>query len=93
MAEVSSAKNYVVEKAQHVTLASKRTTDLADPKTPRPSPGRFRHPKTSEIIARQSATILTAGRIRNALINLAPLLLSFIFSNFAHSRYLWNGFF
>ncbi len=55
------------------------------PTTPTPSPGTFRHPRTTEILARNSATTLTDGDIRRALTNVGALVLSVVFSNVVHS--------
>jgi len=56
--------------------------------TPYPSPGRFRHPKISEIITRQAATKLTPQRSWNALLNLTALLATFSFNYIIRTRYV-----
>ncbi|KAL2413218.1 hypothetical protein ABEF95_004465 [Exophiala dermatitidis] len=51
----------------------------------RESPGRFRHPRTTEIIKRSSASALTDTNIKGALTNAAALILSFVLSDVYYS--------
>ncbi|KAK4944361.1 hypothetical protein LTR10_016247 [Elasticomyces elasticus] len=80
--EVTSTSGYVAQKAQNLGLTpTKPSPQNVQVSTPPPSPGTFRHPKTTEILARNSATSLSDGRIRGAVTNTAALVLSFIFSD------------
>ncbi|KAI1615658.1 nuclear pore complex component-domain-containing protein [Exophiala viscosa] len=80
--EVTNTSGYVAQKAQNLGLTpTKPSPQTAQFSTPPPSPGTFRHPKTTEILARNAATSLLDGRIRSALTNTAALILSFVFSD------------
>ncbi|RVX70418.1 hypothetical protein B0A52_05917 [Exophiala mesophila] len=74
---VISTPSALVQKTKDIGSTPISKPKPASPTVNTPSPGTFRHPRTSEIIARQSATILTQTRINNACINAAVLLLTF----------------
>ncbi|KAJ4519165.1 hypothetical protein HRR83_004818 [Exophiala dermatitidis] len=74
------------------TTQSRPNQPQVQPSTPtssapvyRESPGRFRHPRTTEIIKRSSAAALTDTNIKGALTNAAALILSFVLSDVYYS--------
>lgn len=66
----------------------KSTPSLAAQQTPRPSPGTFRHPRISEIVARQHATSLTSAHVTAVWMNLLALLVWFIAGDSAQNWYV-----
>ena len=87
--EVASTTGYLKAKAQELRLTpSKSATRSTDFSTPTASPGNFRHPQITEILARNSAASLSDRRVKGAVTNAAALLLSFMFSNAFCSTYV-----
>ncbi|KIX94079.1 uncharacterized protein Z520_10105 [Fonsecaea multimorphosa CBS 102226] len=83
---VTSAPSNVSRSAQNLSLAlSKSSPNPAEPATPPSTPGKFRHPMTTEILRRNAATALTDRSVKGAATNAAALLLTFIFSDVYYS--------
>ncbi|EXJ70052.1 uncharacterized protein A1O5_07125 [Cladophialophora psammophila CBS 110553] len=83
---VTSAPSNVVGKPQNLSLSlSKSSPKPTEFPTPPSTPGRFRHPKTTEILRRNAATALTDRSVKGAVTNAAALLLTFIFSDVYYS--------
>ncbi len=75
------------------TLVSNQVQSLASttPKqvpTPSSTPGKFRHPLTTEILKRNATSTITERHVKSAVTNAAALLASFVFSNVYYSRYV-----
>lgn len=89
--EIATATNFLSEKAHHVGLTPSKSTPKASSvvSTPASTPGKFRHPRTTEILARNAASGLTETSVRGAVTNAAVLILSFIFSDAYYSRYIY----
>ncbi|KAJ9644430.1 hypothetical protein H2204_001782 [Knufia peltigerae] len=80
--EVASGTNYLKRKAQEVRMTpTKSPLNSTSFSTPPPSPGNFRHPRLTEILARESATSISERRVKGAAINAAVLLFSLVFSD------------
>nr|KAK5433621.1 hypothetical protein LTR18_010571 [Exophiala xenobiotica] len=77
--EVASTTGYLKTKAQELRLTPSKPTAGSSLHTA--SPGNFRHPQITEILARNSAASLSDRRVKGAVTNAAALLLSFMFSN------------
>lgn len=56
--------------------------------TPASTPGKFRHPLTTEILRRNAASSLNEGHVKSAVTNIVALLLSFIFSDLYYNTYV-----
>jgi hypothetical protein len=83
--ELSKATGYVSEKLQQLTPSkSAQPQPTQAPATP--SPGTFRHPRTTEIIARQSAGTLTDKHIKSALTNAGVLVASYLLNGVFETR-------
>ncbi|OAP64743.1 hypothetical protein AYL99_00715 [Fonsecaea erecta] len=83
---VTSAPSHVSGKAQNLNLSlSKSSPKPVDIPTPPSTPGKFRHPMTTEILKRNAATALTDRSVKGAVTNAAALLSTFIFSDVYYS--------
>ncbi|EXJ93987.1 hypothetical protein A1O1_02380 [Capronia coronata CBS 617.96] len=85
--EIATTTHYLSNKAHDLGLTPSKSTPTKTlpPSTYSPSPGRFRHPRTTEILARSSSSALTETNIKGALTNAAVLLFSFMFSDAYYS--------
>jgi hypothetical protein len=59
--------------------------------TPASTPGKFRHPLTTEILKRNASSTITERHVKGALTNAAALFASFIFSDVYYSRFVGAG--
>jgi hypothetical protein len=62
------------------------TPQSSTPATPSSTPGRFRHPLTTEILRRNASSSITDVRVKSTATNAAALLLSFVFSDLYYNR-------
>ncbi|EXJ92241.1 hypothetical protein A1O3_00791 [Capronia epimyces CBS 606.96] len=85
--EIATTTHFLANKAHDLGLTPSKSTPTKAirPSTYSPSPGRFRHPRTTEILARSSASALTETNVKGALTNAAVLILSFMFSDAYYS--------
>ncbi|OQV06474.1 hypothetical protein CLAIMM_11035 [Cladophialophora immunda] len=83
---VTSAPSNVSGRAQSLSLSlSNPSPKPAELPTPPSTPGKFRHPLTTEILRRNAATALTDRSVKGAVTNAAALLATFIFSDVYYS--------
>lgn len=68
------------------SLSKDATTVKAQPAAP--SPGRFQHPRMTEIAQRRAATSFTAQNVQTISLNAALLLASFVGGGYVHSMYV-----
>src|ERR1700761_1150095 len=73
--------------SQQVQTLGPTTPKSAQVSAPASTPGKFRHPLTTEILRRNAASSLTERRVKGAVTNAAALLLSFVFSDVYYKRY------
>ncbi|KIX09228.1 uncharacterized protein Z518_00307 [Rhinocladiella mackenziei CBS 650.93] len=81
----SSSHGPVIQSTRNIAPREVSTPKATEPSTYSPSPGKFRHPRTTEILLRSSATSLTNGNVKRALTNAAALILSFVFTDAYYS--------
>ncbi|EXJ60758.1 hypothetical protein A1O7_04911 [Cladophialophora yegresii CBS 114405] len=79
---VTAATSQVSQQAQSLGLTTPKPAAVS---TPTSTPGKFRHPSTTEILRRNASSTITERRVKGALTNAAALLASFIFSDVYYS--------
>ncbi|KIW13447.1 hypothetical protein PV08_08635 [Exophiala spinifera] len=88
--EVASGTNYLKRRVQEAgKTPAKSPLNSTNFSTPPPSPGNFRHPRITEILARESATSISERRVKGAAVNAAVLLFTFIFHDAFCSVVTW----
>jgi hypothetical protein len=82
---VTSATGQISRQAQSVGLTTPKPATVS---TPASTPGKFRHPLTTEILKRNASSTITERHVKGALTNAAALFASFIFSDVYYSRFV-----
>ncbi|OAL18776.1 hypothetical protein AYO20_11696 [Fonsecaea nubica] len=75
---VANAPSNVSGRTPSLSLSTSKPVETP---TPPSTPGKFRHPMTTEILRRNAATALTDRSVKGAMTNAAALLITFIFSD------------
>ena len=82
---LTTATSHVSQQVQSLGAATPKSAPAPTP-VASPTPGKFRHPLTTEILRRNAASSLTERRVKGAVTNGTALLLSFVLKDIYYNR-------